>query len=143
MLFAELWIYSAKKASFLQNLFVHARDPVYFSLASISLHRWLMASRSRDHFESEEQQLPQILPEKGLGQKKMRGSANPSKPPKAPKKKAAEPDDVPPAESEPDKEVDTDAQGLLSDRKPRKGGHGQEPNITAEMFQNRTGHHWS
>ena len=53
-----------------------------------SCHREIVASGLRDHTESDEdEQLPHISHEKGAGKKRMRGTANPSKPPSARRKR--------------------------------------------------------
>ena len=68
-----------------------------------------MASGSGEHTESDkdqEEQLPQITPEKGQGKKRMRGTAKSSKPPKAPKKKVEK---VPTVSSKKERKQEEDA----------------------------------
>lgn len=89
-----------------------------------------MASGSSDRAGSEtesQELLPQITPDKGKGQKRMRGTAKAStaskKKPKENVEKA-----IPPEEA-----IPTEDQAIVSEDQPKKGGHRLETNTTAEM----------
>lgn len=103
-----------------------------------------MASGSRERTESnkdQEEQLPQISPDRGTSRKCMRGAAKALKPPKAPKKKGeleseTAPEEIAEEVAQPVNEEEVAAsedQGLLSDDRPRRGDHGREPDTIAEM----------
>ena len=126
---------------------MRTHNPTYFPPYLESIHRWswLTIRKSAQSLDKEqEEQLPQISPDKGTSRKRMRGTAKSLKPPKALKKKVEEIyEEVAQVDADADANAEevvviddqaaTEDRGIGSEDRPRKGGRGREPHTTAEM----------